>query len=457
MKRESKGKSISLEGFSSCVKCGTCHTVCPVFSVMPAESHSARGKMALIEAVAEGRLTESDRFRDYLELCLLCGACQEACPNMVPTIPLMLEARKRAADKVGIKGGKGFILKHMLAAAGRFRFAMKTGQALQWLMFRKIPENRGIRRRFPIPVVSGERTVPRVADRFFSESFRGRVKEGSGPRVGIFSGCMVEYFYPEIGKYMVDVLDDMGVTVIVPSHQTCCGMPALAGGAFDVVKELAVKNLEEFEKCELDYIVTGCATCGDNLKCNYLQILDEAGVDPARGQDFVSRIRDINELLADLEAEADAGRTGIPDGPGIFKVTYHHPCHLGRSQGITGEPIRLIESIGAQVQYVPMEDAQRCCGMGGAFSIEHYDISSAINDHKIEMIRSAEVDAVVTSCPACIMHIRDGLMRNALGHIEVLHVVELMGRYGSRAVGAVEEKGDTDSISPEEEKLPQSA
>ncbi len=437
MKRENKGKSISLEGFSSCVKCGTCHTVCPVFSTVPAESHSARGKMALIEAAADGSLAESDRFRDYLELCLLCGACQEACPNLVPTVPIMLEARRNAAGKVGIKSGKGFILKHILAAAGRFRFAMKTGHALQWLMFKKIPENRGIRRRLPLPAVHSDRTLPRVADRFFTESFRGTVREGTGPKVGIFSGCIVEYFYPEIGRNMVDILGDMDVTVIVPSDQTCCGMPALAGGAMDIVRELAVKNLEEFEKSEVDYIVTGCATCGSNLKGNYQQILEEAGVEPVRAEAFVSKMRDINELLTELGKPEPSADRVISEHSGMLKVTYHHPCHLGRSQGITDEPVRIIESTPG-VQYVTMEDAQTCCGMGGSFSIEHYDISLMINDRKVRMIESSKADAVVTSCPACIMHIRDGLVRNGLGHIEVLHVVELMKRQ-------------------EKEKLPQSA
>lgn len=38
------------------------------------------------------------------------------------------------------------------------------------------------------------------------------------------------------------------------------------------------------------------------------------------------------------------------------------------------------------VDYVEMPEAQTCCGMGGLFSVTHYDISRKINDRKIKNI-----------------------------------------------------------------------
>jgi glycolate oxidase iron-sulfur subunit len=111
-------------------------------------------------------------------------------------------------------------------------------------------------------------------------------------------------------------------------------------------------------------------------------------------------------------------------------VTYHHPCHLGRLQNIKDEPIALIKSI-AGVRYIPMVDELRCCGMGGSFSLEYYDIAKEVNDQKVARIIETGADAVVTSCPACIMHIRDGLHRNQREDIEVLHITELLERYDS--------------------------
>lgn len=424
MDREDRS-NVTPDAASMCVKCGTCRPVCPVFGVRALESSGARGKMALIEAVSRDRIEQTGRYREYLETCLLCGACEEACPSNVPTLDIMLRAREKMASGVGMKTGKGLILNHLLGAAKRFRFAVKTGRALQGFMFRRVPAASGLRRRFPLPLIAGDRTVPKLARRFFTDRFHGTVMKGEGPRVGIFAGCMTNYFYPEMGEGMMDLIADTGATVIVPGEQVCCGMPALTGGARGTVRDLAVQNLEAFEKYDLDFIVTGCATCGGNLKGNFGALLDEAGIRKDRIAGFVPKLQDINEFLFRRglpgQTPAETPQDAIPE----LKVTYHHPCHLGRLQGIRDEPIVLMESLPG-VKYVPMDEADRCCGMGGSFSVEHYDISKDVNDRKVKNIIASGTRTVVTSCPACIMHIRDGLIRNGHGDVEVLHVTDLL-------------------------------
>ncbi len=434
---------------SQCVKCGTCQPVCPVFQARPGEAYSARGKMAIIQAVSQSRLEETGLYREYLESCLLCGACEESCPSEVPTLSVMLQARESMASRAGMKPGKGLILNHLLGAAKTFRLAMRTGRVFQPLMFRRIPESSGLRRRFPMPLVPDDRTLPEVARHFFTDLFDGVVREGPGPRVGIFAGCMTNYFYPETGQAMVELLGTLGATVVVPEEQVCCGMPALTGGARETVRELALRNLEVFEKCDLDVIVTGCATCGGNLKHNYGELLREAGVDKVRAEAFSSKILDINEFLvrSELMASMDEGDKDVPERE--LKVTYHHPCHLGRLQGVKNEPEKLINSIPG-VRLVPMVDAERCCGMGGSFSIEHYDISKRINDEKVDRIIETGADALVTSCPACILHIRDGLLRRGHHRIEVLHITELLSRAERKDVGTGDSDVDTGILTAEE-------
>lgn len=410
-----------------CVKCGSCQHVCPVFAAGGLESFSPRGKMALIESVARHQAGDTSRYKEYVETCLLCGACEEACPNEVRTLPLMLKAREELARSRGVGVGKGLVLKYLLGAARTFRLAMKTGWVMQRFMFSRIPESSGLKRRFPMPVVASDRTVPPVARHFFTEMFDGLVREGYGPRVGIFAGCMTNYFYPEVGEGMVNILGALGATVIVPEEQVCCGMPALTGGAVETVRELAVKNLEMFEKWGLDYIVTGCASCGGNLKDNYAGFLAEAGIDPGRIERFVGKVMDINEFLV-VTGLAPGEKLDQREESRGLKITYHHPCHLGRLQGIREQPIRMLRSIPG-IQYTPMEDADRCCGMGGSFSIEHYGLAKQVSDEKVDRIIESGAQAVATSCPACILHMRDGLRRRGRGDIKVVHVMELMARH----------------------------
>jgi len=432
---------VNKESVSSCVKCGTCQTVCPVFSVRPDESSAARGKMALSEAVTQGHLAESGVYREYLEKCLLCGACEESCPNEVKTLSTMLDARQRLAGNIGIKPGKKLILEQMVGGPRLLDLALRTGRTFQSLVFRRIPDESGIRRRVPLPLIDQNRTLPGLASTFLTDRYSGQVVEGEGPRVGIFAGCMTNYFYPGTGESMIDLLGSLGTSVCVPAGQVCCGMPALTGGARDTVMQLALQNLEAFEKYDLDTIVTGCASCGSNLKENYGELLRETGVEEERIEKFLSMILDINEYLYRHSPEVpDVEEKRISGGGGPrLKVTFHHPCHLGRLQGIKDEPIALIQSI-PDITYVSMVDGDRCCGMGGSFSLENYDISREINDQKITRIIETGADAVVTSCPACIMHLQDGLNRNRRGDIEVIHITDLLERYSGEGEGEGEVK-----------------
>jgi glycolate oxidase iron-sulfur subunit len=400
--------------------------------------------MALVEAVSQGYLDGTSRYKDYLETCLLCGACEEACPNEVKNLSILFRARGNVPGKIRVKTVKGLVMKYLLGAMNLFGYVMKAGRTFQYLLFRKVPASSGMRRRFPMPVITSERTLPTLAKRFFTDRYSGRVTDGEGPRVGIFIGCASNYVYPEVGETMVYILQSLGATVIVPAEQSCCGLPAYAAGVQKSVKTLALNNLEVFEKYNLDYIVTGCASCGGNLKHNYTGILESAGIEEKRAREFSSKILDINEYLA--RTQIINRLLSLDDGSvEKIRVTYHHPCHLGRLQDVREEPVSLIRAMPG-VEYVPMAEADRCCGMGGSFGVEHYDLSREINDRKIKNIADSGAHVVVTSCPGCLMHIRDGLARNGREDIDAMHIMVLLERQlrkvGERGGQGELEKGE---------------
>ena len=61
-------KKIVKEELYKCIRCGECRTVCPVFKETPAERYTARGKMQIAEALAEGKL----EFTVYLGDLVIC-------------------------------------------------------------------------------------------------------------------------------------------------------------------------------------------------------------------------------------------------------------------------------------------------------------------------------------------------------------------------------------------------
>lgn len=409
---------------NKCVLCGTCKSVCPTFAVVKREPASARGKVALCNAYLNQEIGDSKGFIKHMDECVQCMACKTACPNDVNVPDIILAARAAIAKKHGLPFVKSFILKNILDSDKLMPKTMKLASKLQGFLLKGIPEESGLHRRFPLPLIDERRLVPPLAERFFLEGIstppisllkkggKGRVE----PRVGFFAGCLINYMLPNIGNASLKLLEMAGASVIVPLDQRCCGMPALGMGDVDTAKSLALKNIEAFEQYELDYITTACATCGDGLKRRFKELLGDEYRE--RVNAFSEKVRDITELLVNklrIQNPEFNRKSQI--------VTYHDPCHLRRGQGIVDEPRKLIEMSGAKLK--EMSHPCRCCGLGGGFNITDYDFSMEINRKKAEDIKNTGAQIIATACPGCMIQIKDGL--HQLGaNTKVVHVVELL-------------------------------
>src|SRR3990167_10846497 len=424
-------KQLSQE-INKCVLCGTCRSVCPTFGVVQREPASARGKVALCDAYLNKEIGISEGFIKHMNECVQCMACYAACPNDVNVPDIILAARAEIAKEKGMPFVKSFILENILDSERLMPAAMKFASRLQGLLFKGVPEESGLHRRFPLPLIGERRLVPPLADRFFLEKQEARSKRQekphtSQPRVGFFAGCLINYMLPNIGEASLNAMEKTGASVIVPLDQHCCGMPALGMGDIETAKSLALKNLEAFEQYELDYITTACATCGDGLRRRFKELLGDEY--PERVNAFCSKVRDITELLVrELRVgsgEWRKGYTSLGSKLSVFGsvITYHDPCHLNRGQGIKDAPRELIEISGAR--FKEMGHPCRCCGLGGSFNITNYDFSMEINRSKAEDIKNTGADIVATACPGCMIQIKDGLHQIGV-KTKVLHVVELL-------------------------------
>lgn len=48
--------------------------------------------------------------------------------------------------------------------------------------------------------------------------------------VSLFVTCMADMLFPQIGIATVKILEHLGLEVIFPEKQTCCGQPGYNGG-----------------------------------------------------------------------------------------------------------------------------------------------------------------------------------------------------------------------------------
>ena len=101
-------EKIPYRRYQECVHCGLCTASCPTYVETCNENDSPRGRIYLMRAVADGRLTMGPDVRQHLELCLDCRACESACPSgvqygrMIEPFKIALQRRRRPAEKASL-------------------------------------------------------------------------------------------------------------------------------------------------------------------------------------------------------------------------------------------------------------------------------------------------------------------------------------------------------------------
>jgi L-lactate dehydrogenase complex protein LldE len=78
-----------------------------------------------------------------------------------------------------------------------------------------------------------------------------------------------------------------------------------------------------------------------------------------------------------------------------------------------------------ELEYVPLERADECCGFGGSFSVRFPGISGAMVQDKAAFIEQANVNALVSTDAGCLMNIA-GCLRRRGSAVRALHLAELL-------------------------------
>lgn len=401
------------QDIDKCVKCGACQAQCAVYKTLKRESTVARGKIAIAEALLDKDLPLNDRFVLDMSQCLLCGSCYDKCPNLVPTAEIVMAARREISDRKGMTTF-GKALTAVIKRPKLMTTLVKSGRKFGGLLFKKIPDHSGLRLRFPVPYIAQERSIPEFATTPFRERYPDPIAgDIDKPLISFFTGCMINFTYPEVGEALIKVLRFMGYPIVVPQTQGCCGLPALAAGDGDTVDLLADANVAAFAKVP-EVIMTACASCFAGTGKHYREM---GGDYEQMGDKVVDALKYLvdNGLLEKLAQ--------LPASDVKKRVTYHDPCHL-RTQGITAEPRAILKAL-PNVDFVEMEGADRCCGLGGTFSVYHYDTSRKIGSRKADGIAASDAEIVASACPGCMMQLQDSINHAKLPQ-RVTHVLQLV-------------------------------
>jgi glycolate oxidase iron-sulfur subunit len=410
---------------AQCMKCGFCMYFCPVYREIHAEPIVARGRNVLAMELLEGGQFDWEHLEERFSKCLTCNRCAQFCPAKVEVATITMAARGDIVANKGLPFAKKVVFEKVLKKRGLFGRILRLASKLQWLL----PRTRGKIRHLPVflSALAKGRQIPEIAHTFL----RDELPEINSPppgvtrrmRVAFFAGCATDFIFPEVGKRTIAFLTQQGVEVLFPKGQGCCGMPVFGSGDFVTAREMADRNVEVFSELEdVDYIVTSCATCGSAMKEGYKTYLADTKEREKRYEEFSAKTKDINEFIIDiLKPPPEAFQASVPTGT---KVTYHDPCHLVRYQNISAQPREIIKSIPG-VELVEMREPDRCCGMGGSFNVQYYDLSKQIAEHKMNAIADTGADIVVTACPGCMIQLIDNSIQKKMPQ-RVMHVMELL-------------------------------
>lgn len=93
-------QKLDYDQLTNCMRCGFCLPACPTFQETGVEAESPRGRIALMKAVADGVMQPDQAFRNQMDHCLGCRACEPVCPADVKYGQLIEQARDAIEEEV---------------------------------------------------------------------------------------------------------------------------------------------------------------------------------------------------------------------------------------------------------------------------------------------------------------------------------------------------------------------
>ncbi len=401
----------------TCVHCGFCTATCPTYLLLGDELDSPRGRIYLIKDMFENGRPATPDVVTHLDRCLSCLSCMTTCPSGVHYMHLIDHARAYINDTYRrpwhdrlLRG----VLKRVLPYPGRFRAALVGaffGRPLAPLL-RRLPVVGG---RLGAMLALAPAHLPPRSAAVPGVSFPVSGRRG---RVALLTGCAQPVLDPGINDATIRLLNRLGIEVVLPKGEGCCGALVHHMGEEAAGLAFAKANIDawsaEIDGKGLDAIIITASGCGTTIK-DYGFMLREDAAYAEKAARVSGLARDITEYLASL----DLGTSTAPP----LTVAYHSACSMQHGQKITDAPKKLLKSLGFTVKDVP--EGHICCGSAGVYNILQPEIAGQLRDRKVKNIGRTRPDVIATGNIGCITQIGQGLAAAGTA-TPILHTVELV-------------------------------
>ncbi len=363
--------------------------VCPIYEHTAGfEPSTARGKFRVLEGLLEGTLELTEEIAECFYQCTTCGSCKAICHNSYD--PCINLPNSYWLDHVTVWEAfredlveNGFILprhKEILdwCQEENNPYMEKHSDRLNWL--------------------KGER-IPNKADIIF------------------YIGCTESYRSQRITKNVIKILKKANVEFgILGENEKCCGSVALRIGKKTLAKELAYKNVEAIKNSGAKLIITHCAGCYKTLKNDYPDLVGELPFEVLHITEFIEQLIKNGKLKFENEINEI--------------VTYHDPCHLGRSSNLYDAPRNILQLIPG-LQLIEMKRNREnawCCGAGGGVKSSFPELALEIAKVRIDEAIDTNAKIVTSACPFCLNNLTAAATEMNKESLEIIDITDLILR-----------------------------
>ncbi len=342
------------KGLKSCLKCGHCLSVCPVYHILRDERVAPRAKAHL--AGAEVPMGDERAFRFLMDHCLQCGRCSRSCKAGLDLASLIHRLRLSTPLPIKARFAAALVVSHGPRAAN---LAAAMG------------------------------IVPRIAESAPPLDGRSSALSGeSRSNVVFFPGCMQSGPFAPVAHALKSAL---GMEPVAPDFG-CCGLPAWSAGMDGAARRAAARNLQLLQGVGFDLILTGCSSCAHMMAEVWPALFSPE--DPLYG--LAQRVSAAVRESAQWLGEGAGDLKPIWNRP-AKRVAFHLPCH--RPRGFELAPVVDIMEA-ASMDVVSVID--RCCGHAGLFRLANPALSKRVGGVALDEALKSGAEYVVTFCSGCL-------------------------------------------------------
>jgi Fe-S oxidoreductase len=386
---------------------------CPSIDYNHFHAYSAGGRLVTALSLLEGRIEVTEKVKDSVFQCQLCGNCDVTCKicryDMEP-----LAALHELRFQLVAQG-------HTLEAHAK----VLKGYRLLDNMLLKPKEKRGA----------------------WAQALGVKDLARDRAAVVLHAGCQYSFdgALQSIARTCVQILQQAGTDFgIMGRNEGCCGGRAFHMGYRQDYQKGVDQNEAAWEKAGVRTVVTPCADCYHTFKRLYAQ--SGTKIEVLHMVEFVDR------LLAQKQLKFTR--------PVPLKVTYHDPCYLGRqgepyvpwngrekkifgqavvydpprpryigAHGVYAAPRNILAAIPG-LELVEMErnrESAWCCGAGGGVKEAFAEFCAWTARERLAEAAATGADAIVSACPWCERNFMDA-RAGASGKMKVLDIMELVER-----------------------------